>query len=99
MMRGWGDIGTGNKATDYFRQNLKIFPLESGPRAANYINTAGMGLNSLAPEVGSAFEMLNEIIQYEPQRVIRRRTTRPSGKPRHRPGKTVHSGYTHAAHF
>jgi hypothetical protein len=43
MMRGWGDIGTGDKATDYFRQNLKIFPLGSGPRAANYINTAGMG--------------------------------------------------------
>ena len=70
MMRGWGDIGTGDKATDYFRQNLKIFPLESGPRAANYINTAGMGLDSLAPEDGSAFEMLNEIIQYEPKELF-----------------------------
>ena len=70
MMRGWGDIGTGDKATDYFRQNLKIFPLKSGPRPANYTNTAGMGLNSLAPEDGSAFEMLNEIIQYEPKELF-----------------------------
>jgi hypothetical protein len=66
MMRGWGDVGTGDKAANYFKQNLKVYPLASGPRKASYINTAGMGLNSLAPEDGSAFEMLNEIIQYEP---------------------------------
>ena len=66
MMRGWGDVGTGDKAANYFKQNLKVYPLASGPRRAKYINTAGMGINSLAPEDGSAFEMLNEIIQYEP---------------------------------
>jgi hypothetical protein len=66
MMRGWGDIGTGEKAIDYFRQNLKIYPHATGPRQGKYINTNGMGLNTLVPEDGSAFEMLNEIIQYEP---------------------------------
>ena len=29
-------------------------------------NVSGMGINSLAPEDGSVYEMLNEIIQYEP---------------------------------
>ena len=46
---------------------MKVYPLATGPRQANYTNTAGTGLNSLAAEDGSAFEMLNEIIQYEPK--------------------------------
>jgi hypothetical protein len=70
MMRGWGDIGTGEKAVDYFRQNLKIYPLVAGPRLGKYINTNEIGLNSLVPEDGSAFEMLNEIIQYEPKELF-----------------------------
>ena len=70
MMRGWGDVGTGDKAADYFRENLKVYPLVSGPGKANYLNTAGMGLNTLVPEDGSAFEMLNEIIQYEPKELF-----------------------------
>jgi len=67
MMRGWGDVGIGDQAVDYFKQHLKVYPLASGPRQANYINTADVGLNSLPPEDGSVFEMLNEIIQYEPK--------------------------------
>ena len=67
MMRGWGDVGVGDRATDWFRQNLKVYPLATGPRPASYINTAGMGLNSLPAEDGSVFEMLNEIVQYEPK--------------------------------
>jgi len=63
-------VGTGEKAVDYFRQNLKIYPLATGPRKANYINTNGIGLNSLVPEDGSAFEMLNKIIQYEPKELF-----------------------------
>jgi hypothetical protein len=70
MMRGWGDIGVGDRATDWFRQNLKVYPLASGPREANYHNTAGMGLNSLPPEDGSVFEMLNEIVQHEPKELF-----------------------------
>jgi hypothetical protein len=70
MMRGWGDVGVGDRATDWFRQNLKVYPLASGPREANYRNTAGMGLNSLPPEDGSVFEMLNEIVQHEPRELF-----------------------------
>lgn len=70
MMRGWGDVGVGDKATEWFKQNLKVYPLATGPRQGKYTNTAGVGLNSLAPEDGSAFELLNEIIQYEPKELF-----------------------------
>jgi hypothetical protein len=70
MLRAWGDIGTGEQAVDFFRQHFKIYPLASGPRDGNYINGNGIGLNSLVPEDGSAFEMLNEIIQYEPKELF-----------------------------
>jgi hypothetical protein len=70
MMRGWGDVGAGDQAVDWFKQRLKVYPLATGPRPANCINTGGMGLNSLAPEDGSAFEMLNEIVQHEPKELF-----------------------------
>jgi hypothetical protein len=70
MMRGFEDIGTGEKAVDYFRQNLKIFPLATGPRQGTYTNGNGLGLNSLPPEDGTYFELLNETIQYEPKELF-----------------------------
>ncbi|MFC1762682.1 DUF1254 domain-containing protein [Planctomycetota bacterium] len=70
MMRGWGDVGVGDKATEWFKQNLKVYPLATGPRQGNYTNTAGIGLNSLAAEDGSVFDMLNEIVQYEPKELF-----------------------------
>jgi hypothetical protein len=70
MMRGWGDVGTGDQAVDWFKQHLKVYPLATGPHQGSFINTAGMGLNSLAPEDGSAFEMLNEIVQHEPKELF-----------------------------
>ena len=66
MMRGFGEVGLGEQAVDWFRQNLKVYPLATGPRQANYSNTTGMGINPLPAEDGSVFEMLNEIVQYEP---------------------------------
>ena len=66
MMRGFGEVGLGEQAVDWFRQNLKVYPLATGPRQANYANTTGAGINPLPAEDGSVFEMLNEIIQYEP---------------------------------
>ena len=66
MMRGFGEVGTGEQAVDWFRKNLKVYPLATGPRKGNYSNGTGVGTNSLVPEDGSAFEMLNEIVQYEP---------------------------------
>ena len=65
MMRGFGEVGNGDQAVDWFRKRLKVYPL-SGPREGNYSNVSGMGINSLPPEDGSAFEMLNEVVQYEP---------------------------------
>jgi hypothetical protein len=66
MMRGFGEVGTGEQAVDWFRQNLKVYPLATGPREGTFTNGTGAGTNSLAPEDGSAFDMLNEIVQYEP---------------------------------
>jgi len=70
MVRGWGDVGVGDKATEWFKQNFKVYPLATGPRQGNYSNTAGTGLNSLAAEDGTVFEMLNEIVQYEPKELF-----------------------------
>ncbi|MGB5575239.1 MAG: DUF1254 domain-containing protein [Thermoanaerobaculia bacterium] len=66
MMRGFGAVGNGDQAVAWFKERLKVYPLATGPRENNAVNTSGMGANTLAPEDGSAFEMLNEIIQYEP---------------------------------
>ncbi len=65
MMRGF-DVGTGDAAVQWFKDRLKVYPLASGPRDNTATNISGMGINSLAPEDGSVYEMLNEIIQYEP---------------------------------
>ena len=70
MMRGFGEVGTGDQAVNWFRENLKVYPLEAGPRQGNFSNGTGVGTNSLVPEDGSAFEMLNEIIQYEPKELF-----------------------------
>ncbi len=66
MMRGFGEVGLGDQAVNWFRQNLQVYPLATGPRQANYTNVTGMGINPLPAEDGSVFEMLNEIVQYEP---------------------------------
>jgi len=66
MMRGFGEVGTGEQAVDWFRRHLKVYPLATGPREGRFRNGTGAGTNSLVPEDGSAFEMLNEIVQYEP---------------------------------
>ncbi len=65
MMRGF-DVGTGDKAVDWFKERLKAYPLSSGPREHTATNVSGTGANTLAPEDGSVYEVLNEIIQYEP---------------------------------
>jgi hypothetical protein len=65
MMRGFGEVGTGNQVVKWFKERLKVYPLETGPRDNKAVNTSGMGANTLPPEDGSVFAMLNEIIQYE----------------------------------
>jgi hypothetical protein len=66
MMRGFGEVGTGDQAVNWFKQRLKVYPLATGPISNKAVNTSGMGANTLPPEDGSVFAMLNEIIQYEP---------------------------------
>jgi len=70
MMRGFGEVGTGEQAVDWFRRHLKVYPLATGPRQGNFTNGTGVGTNSPPPEDGSAFEMLNEIVQYEPKELF-----------------------------
>ena len=65
MMRGF-DVGTGDQAVEWFKERLKAYPLATGPRDHTATNVSGMGANTLAPEDGSVFAVLNEIIQYEP---------------------------------
>ncbi|NDR58743.1 DUF1254 domain-containing protein [Aliiruegeria sabulilitoris] len=71
--RNWGlvrantaVIGTGDEAMQYYRDNLRIYPLETGPREGRYIDCGHMPGNSLVPEDGSAFRWLHEIVSYEP---------------------------------
>ena len=66
MMRGFGELGSGGQAVKWFKERLKIYPLATGPRESMAVNAGGLGINSLPPEDGSAFTMLNEIIQHEP---------------------------------
>ncbi len=66
MMRGFGEVGTGEQAVQWFKDRLKVYPLFTRPREHTATNTSGIGANTLPLEDGSVFEMLNEIIQYEP---------------------------------
>ncbi len=70
MMRGFGEVGNGEQAVDWFKQRLKVYPLASGAREHSVSNVSGTGANTLTPEDGSAFAALNEIIQYEPSELF-----------------------------
>jgi hypothetical protein len=71
--RNWGllrantdIVGTGDKAMQFYRDNLKVYPLKTGPREGRYIDCGHMPGNSLVPEDASAFRWLHEIVSYEP---------------------------------
>ena len=70
MMRGFGEVGAGDEAVEWFQQHLKVYPLSDSARSGNFVNGTGAGTNSLAPEDGSVFEMLNEIVQHEPSELF-----------------------------
>ncbi len=70
MMRGFGEVGNGDQAVRWFKERLKVYPLATGPREGTVTNASGKGANTLPPEDGSAFTMLNEIIQYEPSELF-----------------------------
>lgn len=69
MMRGF-DVGTGDHAVQWFKDRLKVYPLATGPRDHRASNISGSGINTLAPEDGTVYEVLNEIIQYEPSELF-----------------------------
>ncbi len=66
MMRGFGEVGSGDQAVKWFQERLRVYPLATGPREHTATNTSGLGANTLPPEDRSVYEVLNEIIQYEP---------------------------------
>ena len=44
MMRGAPDVvGTGDKALEWYKKYLRIYPLETGPRESRAINMSGKG--------------------------------------------------------
>ncbi|MEP5088839.1 MAG: DUF1254 domain-containing protein, partial [Paracoccaceae bacterium] len=59
MMRGFGAVGTGKKALNWFGQRLKVYPLDAPDRTGRYINASTVGMNPLPPEDGSFFAMLD----------------------------------------
>ncbi len=70
MMRGFGEVGNSDQAVRWFKERLKVYPLATGPRKSTATNCSGLGANTLPPEDGSAFKMLNEIIQHEPSELF-----------------------------
>ena len=70
MMRGFGEVGLGEQAVNWFQQHLKVYPLSTGPRQGRFTNATGIGINPLPAEDGSVFEMLNEIVQHEPKELF-----------------------------
>lgn len=59
-------VGTGDDAVAWYRDNLRVYPLDTGPREGAYINSTPLPINTLVAEDGTAFEWLNEIVQREP---------------------------------
>jgi hypothetical protein len=59
-------VGFGEKALEFYRNNAKIYPLKTGPRAPRIKNVTGAPTNTLVPEDASAFQWMHEIIDYEP---------------------------------
>ena len=52
MIRGFGEVGTGDQAVNWFKERLQVYPLATGPREHTAINCSGKGANTLPPEDG-----------------------------------------------
>jgi len=68
MVRGFvQDTGTGDQALEYYSTRFKIYPLASGPREdALYSTMSFKGGNTTHPRDVTYFDLLNQIVQYEP---------------------------------
>ena len=60
------EVGFGDKAMKFVRENCKVYPLSTGPREGSVDNVSGVPSNTLVPEDGSAFEWMHQVINYEP---------------------------------
>ena len=60
------EVGFGDKAMKFIRENCKVYPLSTGPREGRFTNVSGVPSNTLVPEDGSAFEWMHQVINYEP---------------------------------
>jgi len=74
MARGFvQDTGTGDDALEYYRKNFKIYPLSTGPRKnAQYASLSFKGGNTTHPRDITYFDLLNQIVQYEPSTAFTR---------------------------
>lgn len=68
MVRGFvQDTGTGPEALEYYRKHFKIYPLATGPRKkSQYTSMSFKGGNTTHPRDVTYFDLLNQIVQYEP---------------------------------
>jgi hypothetical protein len=67
MVRGFVQAtGTGDAALAYYRKSFRIYPLQSGPREANYVSLNHVEGNTTHPRDVTYFELLNQVVQYEP---------------------------------
>jgi hypothetical protein len=68
MVRGFvQDTGTGDQALEYYSTRFKIYPLATGPRKdAQYTSMSFRGGNTTHPRDITYFDLLNQIVQYEP---------------------------------
>ena len=63
-------VGYGDKVLKFYRENAKIYPLKTGPRAPRVKDITGVPTNTLVPEDADAFKWMHEIINYEPAEVF-----------------------------
>ena len=68
MVRGFvQDTGTGDDAIAYYKKNLKVYPLATGPRKdVKYINASFKGGDTTHPRDASYFNLIDLIVQHEP---------------------------------
>ncbi len=66
MRANAAEVGFGDEAMSFVRENCKVYPLSTGPREGRFTNVSGVPSNTLVPEDGSAFEWMHQVISYEP---------------------------------
>ncbi|MHC4913572.1 MAG: DUF1254 domain-containing protein [Planctomycetota bacterium] len=72
MVRGFvQNTGTGDDAIAYYKENLKVYPLATGPKEdVKYINVSFKEGDTTHPRDIAYFNLLDKIVQYEPTSVF-----------------------------